>query len=84
MRMDRRSRRQIPFEPVTYRPLRGSLAINAANPDLYDAIWDAVPVEYRSYKDIDFAGGDRMVRGRLDIGPGERQPTGLALMLLFR
>lgn len=75
---------QIPFDPVTYRPLRASLAANAANRDLYDAAWESVPFEYRSYKDVDFAGGDRVARGGLDIGPGERQPSGLGLTLLLK
>lgn len=53
----------IPYDPVTYRPLAGSQAIDFGSNELYTAAGD--------YRDLDFAHGPRVLNGRIDVGAGE-------------
>ena len=53
------------YDPVTYRPLAGSELIDAGSNETFAAYYPA------DYLDLDFAGGQRVYNGTVDIGPGE-------------
>ena len=53
------------FDPVTYRPLAGSGLIDAGSNETFVAKYPA------AYQDLDWAGGQRIYNGTIDIGAGE-------------
>ena len=67
---------------ANFRPKRHRSAIvNAADLDIYNSHF---PADLTQYKDIDFAGGERVLEDLLDIGAGEMVWTQKGLMLFLR
>ena len=58
-------------DPETYRPLKGSIAIDAANAAYYVRATNGWSKLWQSFIGTDYAGGQRVYNGKIDIGAGE-------------
>ena len=79
---------KVRIDAATFRPLKGSLARDAGDGDgsadyrsLITEGWSAAWIAELGNKD--FAGGQRVLNGRVDVGAGEFIPSGLGFILSF-
>ena len=61
----------IAYNPATGRPLRDSIALDAGDAGYHAAATNGWSELWRSFVGSDFAGGQRVYNGRIDIGAGE-------------
>lgn len=84
-----RSSQKLGIDSVTFRPLKNSLARNAGDGDgaadyrsLITNGWSEAWIA--ELGDKDFAGGKRVVGGRVDVGAGEYVPSTLGFFIFVR
>lgn len=84
-----RSAQQLGIDSVTFRPLKKSLARNAGDGDgtadyrsLITNGWSKAWIA--ELGDKDFAGGKRVLNGRIDVGAGEFIPVNCGFVIGFR
>ena len=59
------------LDAVTYRPEIDSVLVDAGSNTYYYAKMESLPADIQALLDEDFAGGQRIYNGRIDIGAGE-------------
>ena len=77
------SEAETPYDETTYRPLAGSVVIDAGKTSYYVATTNKPAWKYGRWlaeAATDYYGNDRVVNGTIDIGCGERQ-SGSSLMI---
>ena len=77
------SEAETPYDETTYRPLAGSVAIDAGKTSYYVATTNKPAWKYGRWlaeAATDYYGNDRIVNGKIDVGCGERQ-SGSSLMI---
>ena len=70
-------KKDLPYDPVTYRPLPGSLAIDTGTDGYYALAtngWTKTKARWQSFIGTDFAGGPRRLGAAIDVGAGEADP----------
>ena len=77
------SEAETPYDETTYRPLAGSVVIDAGNTSYYVGTTNKPAWKYGRWlaeAATDYYGNDRIVNGKIDVGCGERQ-SGSSLMI---
>ena len=59
------------LDAATYRPEIDSVLVDAGSNTYYTAQMESLPADIQALLDEDFAGGQRVYNGRVDIGAGE-------------
>ena len=68
---------ETPYDAVTFRPLTGSVAINAGSLSDYALATNGWKEAWLAECGKDYYGGDRVVAGAIDVGCGEKQEGSL-------
>ena len=78
---------ETPYDETTFRPLPGSVAIDAGNSSdsnaekyNYENLTNGWPTAWLAEAGKDYYGGERVVGGSIDIGCGERQGSSVAIL----
>ena len=69
------SEAETPYDETTFRPLAGSLAIDAGDPSYYKDATNKWVAAWLAEADKDYYGNARCVNGAIDVGCGEKQPV---------
>ena len=67
---------KLPYDAETYRPQTGSLAVDSANPAYYVSATNGWCALWQSFVGKDYAKGQRVYNGTIDVGAGEHDWRG--------